>query len=630
MFAALAAWNLAEVHHLVGPSRAVVDDFADALGWLGEAEDFSPELKGTWRQVISGNAVLELPVPLFERFALRRTKRPPTEARGMGLVRAALSFAQAQSYEAAARTAVAAWRELAGSGLPHPEVEARVAPVWAAMRTEPRDAEALARNRQLPLAWARALTDGELARRTSLTVLASETWAPGDAGAAKALARAGLNPDVRDGNGHTALVLACLRCRARNVRAVLAAGADPEATDADGRWPLVVAARLERHSVRALLRAGADPNRRDADGRGALHRGLLHLRPRMVPTLLEGGADPHMADHAGLSPLAAAVIERPVMPEGVPALLAAAGTEVRLPSGRTPLGEIVERLHAHRVASWAAEGSIDGVPVSFRITNGAFTYRRRGRRYRIKLATERRLAQGLCPEHVPFVDARRWALALLEAGADLEAVGPEGVPVRQRLLELGVPSLLEAAGLAPQTSTGTQSAPAAQAASLPSPGPLRGGAPLQRIAAWTEADFRRWPVWTGPGWGLGADNAEDGPGQDETSIQPGSGAHRWRGRALGLRGGLLPRPRRGRQSPGPPRAARVLRRRAEGLARRVAGRRRGPPARRGPLPHPGDHRRALRGPSSGGRGGRTAPARVARRPGGLTGPVLRSGRLGSS
>jgi ankyrin repeat protein len=64
--------------------------------------------------------------------------------------------------------------------------------------------------------------------------------------------------DARDGHGRTALMLATLRGRRAAVDALLAAGADPNAADAEGTTPLQAAVTGgQPEIIAALQRAGA-------------------------------------------------------------------------------------------------------------------------------------------------------------------------------------------------------------------------------------------------------------------------------------------------------------------------------------------------------------------------------------
>jgi hypothetical protein len=103
-----------------------------------------------------------------------------------------------------------------------------------------------------------------------------------------------LDASARGADGFTALHLAAFFGGAAAVRALLAAGADPDA-DADNPLrvrPLhsAVAAR-DAESVRALLAAGADPNVRQQGGFTPLHGAAHAGEAELVALLLAHGAD---------------------------------------------------------------------------------------------------------------------------------------------------------------------------------------------------------------------------------------------------------------------------------------------------------------------------------------------------
>ncbi len=116
-------------------------------------------------------------------------------------------------------------------------------------------------------------------------------------------------------NGWTPLASAALREDTEMLQLLLAAGADPNATDsnavtsADGdaetcnvhnaenyfrRLPLCVAARnINPDAVRLLLAAGADPSREEPDGESPLAMAVSFDRTETVRLLLEAGAVCH-------------------------------------------------------------------------------------------------------------------------------------------------------------------------------------------------------------------------------------------------------------------------------------------------------------------------------------------------
>lgn len=89
------------------------------------------------------------------------------------------------------------------------------------------------------------------------------------------------------------------------VAAAIAAGADATGSDAEFRMPLITLAALvgDVGVTRALLDAGADPNALGGDGRTPLHAAAFAGRLPIVQLLLEANADPAKRGPDGGSPL---------------------------------------------------------------------------------------------------------------------------------------------------------------------------------------------------------------------------------------------------------------------------------------------------------------------------------------
>jgi len=101
----------------------------------------------------------------------------------------------------------------------------------------------------------------------------------GDTASVTALLKQGLDLDVRDPLGRTALMLAASSEHGAIVDLLLEAGADPNAVDRSGHTALMRAAAHQRHQiVQALLDAGADPLVEDT----AHHTAFWHSMQRTV------------------------------------------------------------------------------------------------------------------------------------------------------------------------------------------------------------------------------------------------------------------------------------------------------------------------------------------------------------
>jgi len=93
-----------------------------------------------------------------------------------------------------------------------------------------------------------------------------------------------------------------------DVRNLLARGADPDARDDERCTPLMMAtAEDDAEIVRCLLEAGADPNAPDADGWTALDVAIYRSRMDLVWLLLNYGAETNAAPDTGSKVLVRAV-----------------------------------------------------------------------------------------------------------------------------------------------------------------------------------------------------------------------------------------------------------------------------------------------------------------------------------
>jgi uncharacterized protein len=175
-----------------------------------------------------------------------------------------------------------------------------------------------------PLAWA-ARAGGEAVVRALLAAGAdirivdrgerSLMFAAASAGAARVLVEAGLPVDLAHRRARTALLDAIEEGDVARVDALLAAGADPGATDPKGTPLLLRAAGSMVRDVvvlRALVSHGADPHAVSRDGWNALHAaidvdGAEANEPECVREILgylvELGVDLEQRDHHDVTPL---------------------------------------------------------------------------------------------------------------------------------------------------------------------------------------------------------------------------------------------------------------------------------------------------------------------------------------
>ena len=131
-----------------------------------------------------------------------------------------------------------------------------------------------------------------------------------DSGTARKLLGAGVDVNVRRGDGATALAWAAHWDDLETAGLLLAAGADPNAANALGVTPLMLAATNRGGPLAALLLdAGADPRAARANGETALMHAARAGAVDVARALVAHGADVNAATSRGFSPLMFAAVE---------------------------------------------------------------------------------------------------------------------------------------------------------------------------------------------------------------------------------------------------------------------------------------------------------------------------------
>lgn len=215
------------------------------------------------------------------------------------------------------------------------------------------------------------------------------------------------------------LLAAAQKAHPAEVRALLAAGADPNARAADGSTPMLYAAHFgDADSVHALLAAKGDPNLTNRYGVGPMHEAALRADAGLLRTLLDAGAAVDLALPEGETPLMLAS-----RTSGVDAvrLLIARGAKVNVAErwqGETPLMYAA----AHDRGEVAAALIAAGANVDARTPRNALPERKPAVRYFVEIP-EAGLTPVMFAARSGAVSALR---ALIEAGADIDAKTPEG------------------------------------------------------------------------------------------------------------------------------------------------------------------------------------------------------------
>ena len=177
------------------------------------------------------------------------------------------------------------------------------------------------------------------------------------------------DPNQTDANGYTALVNAVRARNAETVRVLLAGGANPDTRrpDRSPGYPVLMLAVTDYASkevVAALIAAKANVNAFDPDGKTPLHWAASGDRKDLAELLIKAGADVNLRDKQGKTPLdfvkgnnqTAGAFgmppPRPAMPAPIPAPAASA-------SARSKPDEVALMLRQH--------GALDELPDFTRI-----------------------------------------------------------------------------------------------------------------------------------------------------------------------------------------------------------------------------------------------------------------------
>lgn len=176
-----------------------------------------------------------------------------------------------------------------------------------------------ARRRVADALVARATAVPQPLRREAIVDLDAALYAAARAGSideALALLEMGADPHAMPVSAardqRTVLMLAAIQPDLRLLRALIGAGVDLNRSHA-GLTPLLAAVRDSYHgrpdAVLMLLANGADPRATDADGATALHAAARNADPSIAALLLDAGAEPDALDAQGVSALGVAAAQ---------------------------------------------------------------------------------------------------------------------------------------------------------------------------------------------------------------------------------------------------------------------------------------------------------------------------------
>jgi len=243
---------------------------------------------------------------------------------------------------------------------------------------------------------------------------------------------AGMQPDVMDKDGLTALAAAAVANQTETIRALLAGGAAIDARMGNGSTALMMASDADKlEAVRQLLDSGADPNV-EAGSRTALFN--AHSK-KVVEALVGKGANVDARSKSGRTPLMAASGERRI--EVVKALLEArANANARDEKGWTAL--MAASLAGSLESAEALLGARADPNAEYKNGESA-----------LSLAV-RRILSGGGRDDDPVVRI------LLEHGASPETKDDRGLPLVVEVVRgdrVGLAELLIEKGMSPNTRT---------------------------------------------------------------------------------------------------------------------------------------------------------------------------------